>query len=444
MAFMSDISAQQYSTAASLSSPPAEAAPPLVALASDVQRVVLDNGLSILVKEVYPAKVVSLALWVRAGSTDETDAETGMSHFLEHMLFKGTPTRPVGTIAQQVHGLGGHMNAFTSYDCTCYWMVVPSRHIDVAVDIHVDSLLNSLLEADEIEREAEVILEEMRMYQDRPASLCNEKLMALMFPQSPYGRPIIGSEAGIRRVDREGLSAYYQRMYRPANLSCVVVGDVRSAEVVQLLADKLGSVPAGRVTPRASLCEAPQTALRRTAMLGPIRSSHLQIGYRVPSILSDETYGCDLLSSILGGGRSSRLYQSLRERQGLVTQVNCSVSAEKDEGMLIVEAVHGDGQTEAVLDAVFAEVEAMRDAAVSEAELQKAKNMVEASYVFSQETVEGQGRKLGYGEMLGDHTLAERYVHKLYAVSADDVLVRAGRYLTRDNCSIVSYTAEPS
>lgn len=408
-------------------------------LASDVTRHVLDNGLTVLVKEVYPASVVSLSIWTRVGSLDETEAQAGLSHFLEHMLFKGTPRRPVGRIAQEIHSLGGYLNGFTSYDCTCYWIVVPSRCFATALDIEVDAMLHPLLDPAEIARESHVIVEELRMYEDRPDAFCFQQLMGQAFREHRYRRPIIGFEDVVLRTTAADLEAHYRRYYRPDNMAVVVVGDVRTDAAIAEIAKALGHLAPGHPERDPSPVEPPQQGLRRCDLEGDVTTSRLQMGFHVPSVFEADTFACDILSSILGEGRSSRLYLALRERLGLVNSVGCSLFAEGDPGLFVVTANLETASLVPAEEAILAEVGRVAREGIRDRELQKAKNMVEAAYVFAQETVEGQGKKLGYYEMLGDHTLAERYVENLYRVTAEDVARAAAQYIVPGNCSVVTY-----
>ena len=423
----------------SVASPRARSAREVDLLTSDVKRHVLPNGLTVLVKEVYPASVVSLSIWSRVGSLDETDARAGISHFLEHMLFKGTPRRPVGRIAQEIHSLGGYLNGFTSYDCTCYWIVLPSRCFSTALDIETDAILHPLLDADEIAKESKVIVEELKMYEDRPDSYCYQKLMSTAFRAHRYRRPIIGYEDVVRRTTAADLLEHYERFYRPNNLCVVVVGDIEAERAVAEIEKMLGHLEPGEVRRDSVVVEPPQDGPRACHLEGEIASAHLQMGFHTPAVFDDEIFACDILASVLGEGRSSRLYRRLRERDGLVSGVGASVFSEKDPGLFVVDATVPTDRLDAVFDAVCEEIARVASDGVSEAEVRKAKNMVEAGYVFSQETVEGQGRKIGYYEMLGDHRLAERYVARLYEVTADDVMRAARVWLTLDRCTLATY-----
>lgn len=408
-------------------------------LVSDVQRRVLPNGLTVLVKEVYPASVVSLSIWSCVGSLDESEDQAGISHFLEHMLFKGTPTRPVGRIAQEIHALGGYLNGFTSYNTTCYWIVVPSRCFSTALEIEADAILHPLLEADEIAKEARVILEELKMYEDRPDAYCSQLLMRAAYAHHGYGRPIIGYESVIDRLGVEELAAHYGKYYCPNNMCVVVVGDVKVDRAVAQIERALGHLQPQPVLRQSVHVEPPQEQLRRHDVEGDIAAAQLQLGFHIPAIFDTDTFACDVLSSVLGEGRSSRLYRRLHERDGTVTAVSASIFAERHPGLFIVDATLDASGVDAAVEGVLGEIERLSAHGLETDELQKAKNMVEASFVFAQETVEGQARKLGYYEMLGDYSLADRYVENLYKVNEEDVVRAARTYLKMDNCSIVTY-----
>lgn len=408
-------------------------------LASDVQRHVLPNGLTVLVKEVYPASVVGLSIWSRVGSLDEVDANAGISHFLEHMLFKGTPRRPVGRIAQEVHSIGGYLNGFTSYDCTCYWIVSPSRCFSTALDIEVDAILNPLLDPDEIAREAQVIVEELKMYEDKPDSYLYQKLMATAFQTHRYGRPVIGFESVVQAMTAEQLEAHYRRFYRPNNLCVAVVGDIEAARVIAEIEAQLGHLQPGEVIRDGLAPEPVQVTARGCHLEGDITTAHLQMGFHTPSVFHDDAHACDILSSILGEGRSSRLYRRLRERDGMVTGVSASLFAGSHPGLFVIDATLPPDRVDDAFEAVQQEIDRLSQEGVQEHELVKARNAVEAGHVFSQETVEGQGRQLGYHEMLGDYRLAEQYVERLYRVTADDVVRAARTYLTPQRCNLVTY-----
>jgi len=412
---------------------------PHAGLASDITRKVLDNGLTILVKEVYPASVIALSIWARVGSVDETDEVAGISHFVEHMLFKNTKTRGVGQIAKEIHSLGGYMNGFTSYDCTCYWIVLPSRYFETALGIESDAILNPLFLEEEVDKERRVIIEELKMYEDRPDAYCFERLMDLAYSQHRYKRTIIGFEDVLLRLSAKNVADYYHSYYKPNNLAIVLVGDVRTGDALEKISEAFGKLRPGEIPWNPSPAEPPQKELKMRTLNGDIKNAHLMMGYHVPDIFSKDAFACDLLSTILGEGRSSRLNFSLRETKRLVNCISAGVFVEKYPGLFTIEAVLEPHKVLPAQEAIFQELERIQAEGVTDEELQKAKNIAEARYIFTQETVEGQSKKLGYFEIIGDYTLADRYVKKLYSVTREDILRVSHTYLQKENLSVVSY-----
>ncbi|MBI2265252.1 MAG: insulinase family protein [Armatimonadetes bacterium] len=412
---------------------------PHATLSSDVTKRVLDNGLTVLVKEVYPASIVNLAIWVKVGSIHEEDKEAGISHCIEHMLFKGTRKRAVGEIAKEIHGVGGYLNAFTSYDCTCYWVVLPSKYFDIALDVEADALLNSTLDQEELEKEIRVILEEIKMYQDRPDSHCFEKLMEIAYTRHPYRRPIIGYENVLKSVTPQDLFDYWERFYRPGNMFVTLVGDVHGEKCVDKISRYLGSMKPGLVPLQERNREPEQRERREISLNGDIQKTHVQIAFHIPDALHKDTYACQILAGILGEGRSARLNQSLKEKKRLVTAIDAGLFSQKEPGLFLIQAVLDDGDPNRATSGIRDEIEKLIDEGVTTDELNRAKNIVESSYVFGQETVEGLGKNLGFYEILGDYALSDRYIEELYKVKAEEVCKAAGKYLTDSNCSIAVY-----
>jgi len=419
-------------------------------LSSDVHRTVLDNGLRLLVKQVYPASVVSLAFWVGVGALHEADRVAGISHYVEHMLFKGSRRHPAGHLTRAIHALGGYLNAFTSFEYTCFWFVFPSRHLGAVLDLAAETVLHPLFDGAEAAREAGVILNELRMHQDRPESFCMERLLRLAFPEHPYGRPILGLEQVLRSLTPEDLRGHFQAHYHPGNMALVMVGDLEPGPALEEVSRLLGSVstggahrgavrPAGASGAGRPQPQAVQTAPRRLELEGDIGSGHLQMCFPLPCLFAPESAACDLVASLLGDGRSSRLYRRLRERGGLVTRVGSSAFQEREPGFLVIDCTMPPENMDAVESEVFEELSRFRRDGPEPHEMQKARNRAEAAFVFGLETVEGVGRILGHYEMLGDHRLAENYVRRLGAVRPGQVLEAARRYLCPERCSLVRY-----
>jgi len=406
-------------------------------LSSDVFRRVLPSGVRVLIKEVYPTSVVSVAFWIGVGALHETDEEAGVSHFVEHMLFKGSQARPPGALTREIHALGGYVNAFTSFESTCLWCVVPGSHLPAALEALSETVLNPLFEPAQTEREIGVILDEMHMRQDRPETWCTENLLRLAFPRHPYGRPVIGLEPVLRAMDPSRLRGHHQAHYVAQNMAVVVVGDVQAEPTCRRIQDLLGALAPGPVLAQPPRPDLPQEGLRRLDLEQDFSSAHLQMLFPLPSLFSPGALACDLVSSVLGDGRSSRLFRRLRERQGLVARVGCTAFLEREAGFLILDCTLPPENLEKVEAGVFEELEVLGREGPTRWEMQKARNRAESAFVFNQETVEGIGRTLGHFEMLGDHTLADLYVRRLAGVRAEEVLEACRLYLQPERCSVV-------
>lgn len=415
---------------------------PFAVLASDINRYVLDNGMVILTKEVYPSKVVFLSLWARVGSSFETDEEAGIAHFVEHMLFKNTKKRGVGQVAQEIHALGGYLNGFTTYDCTAYWMVMPGQSLPKALEIQYDAIFNPLFDAKEVEKERSVILEEIKMYKDRPADYISQKLMETAFKKHRYGRPIIGFEETVKKVTPESLRKYYTNHYRPNNCFLLAVGDVDTLDIVKKCERTYRKLKEGKVSKNVSPKEPAQKRMRRIEKTGAIKTGHLQMAYHIPSIFDRNIYPVSLLSHVLGTGESSRLFRELRERRKLVNEISTFTYAQRDPSLLFIESELPPENIEEAEKAIFEIIDDIIKNGLDDREFQRAKNLTEANYIFNQETVEHQGRKIGYAEVMGDYMMVEKFIQRLVDVRKSDAKKAAARYLKRKNCTIAVYRPE--
>ncbi len=408
-------------------------------LTSEVVCDELPNGIKVLVKQVYPARVANFGVWVRVGAVNETDRVAGISHFIEHMLFKGTEKRPVGQIAKEIHGCGGYTNAFTDYECTCYWVVLPSKYLDVALDIHIDAFLHSTFDEVELQKECQVILEELKMYQDRPDAYSFEKLMTLAYKKHPYGRPIIGSEQTLRQMTRKDLLEYLHEHYYAENMFITLIGDIEPTRAIRKIKNAFKGIPRKTVQRTPLPVEPAQTEFRKERLSGDIARSYLNMAFHVPEATHEDLHALKVLATILGEGRSSRLSQTLREKEQLVDYAQAGVFAQQHPGFFYLSFMLEELNMEKVENGAWREIKKLQDQLVLPDELLKAQNMTESDYIFSQETVEGQGRNLGNYEMLGDYSLGEKLIKKIFAVTPHDIQRAAQKYFTRNNCSEIEY-----
>jgi len=409
-------------------SPAPAAKRPAPTAISGPARYVLPNGVPVIIEEHRASDVVALQLWVQAGARDETANELGLAHYLEHMLFKGTPTRPAGFVEREVEGVGGRINAGTSWDYTFYHTVLPARQAAAGIEMLVDVGVNASLEQAQLEAEKHVVLEEMRLNQDNPRRFLVRELFSHAFGGHPYGRPVIGTAEVISGLDRDTLVSFYRRHYMPEMFALVVVGAVEPAEVLQVARASLGAVPrgGGRRLPVVT----PPTARRvRVETSRPTAQAHLGLAWPASRLDHADTPVFDVLTSIVGRSKSSRLVNSLRERQGLVTAINSSFSALQGAGLLTITAQLEPHNLQRAEAAVLNEIRRLQEGGVSPAELRRAITAAEVEHEFSTETAEGRARAYGQAETIWRLEEELLYLDRVRSVTAAQVQAVARRYL---------------
>ncbi len=405
----------------------------------DVTRIVLDNGMTVLVQERHSAPVVAIDTWVNTGYFNEPDSLTGISHLLEHMYFKGTTRRKVGQLRDETRNLGGYLNAGTIYEYTHYYTVLPAKFVRQGLEIQSDALWNSSIDSVELGKEKKVVIQEIKRKLDNPDALAWEKLMELAFDRHPIRRWRMGTPEQVEGWSRDQLFEYYKTYYRPDNIILVVVGDVDSKEVLAQVQKLYGSVE----SPPTKLPQVPeepvQSKLKYCQMKGDITRTYLKMGFHIPGQLHPDFFALDVLAHILGHGRSSRLSQTLVEEKKLASLVSSDASVQKDFGMFLIEAeLEADNLPEAERE-VFRQLENVKDQSVSQQELIKAKNTINFSYLSSIENARGLAENIGFFELYGDYRLAQEHLEGVARVTLEDVKRVAAKYLVPDNVSIMEY-----
>jgi zinc protease len=396
------------------------------------RRELLPNGLVLITQEHRAADVVAMQLWVRVGGRDETTSELGLSHYLEHMLFKGTPTRPPGSIDTLIEGEGGNSNAFTSYDYTHYDVVVPSRGLRTGIELLADMGVNASFPPAEINAEKAVVHEEMRLVQDDPDKAISRRLNELAYSPHPYGRNILGTPEGIAALTREPLQRYYAKYYVPSNMALVVVGAVSHADVRAAVDGAFGKLAAGKV-PRVNVGPAPMlTGGRRLDVPRPEQQAMLTMGWRAPGGNDPDTYAVDLLTYILGDSPSSRLNQTVRERERLVFAIESNYVPSQLAGLVSVTARMEAANLERAEASIREVIRRVRDEGVTEAERERALITAESHYAFDIETAEGLARAYGQGETVTSLADEVRYLDRLRGVTRADIQAMARKYLRED------------
>ncbi len=410
----------------------------------DARITTLPNGLVIIVREDHSAPVASVQAWCRAGSIDEGRwLGGGLSHVLEHMLFKGTTTRGSGRIDQEVQDAGGQMNAYTSFDRTVYHINVPNTGVRVATDILCDIMQHATLPEAELVKELDVIRREMDMCQDDPGRRSSRRLFETAYTRSPHRFPIIGIPDIFNTLTREDVLGYYREKYAPNNLFMVVVGDVNAAEVITQIAEAFGPAKARSIAPMALATEPAQTAPRELVEEAPVELGHWHASWHIPYVRHADIPALDVRSVVLGAGRSSRLFREVREKAGLVHTAEAWTYNPGSPGLFGVSAVVDGDKFRAAADATFQEVARLQTEGVREAEVEKAFKQITASTYSVRKTMHGQAQDLGGSWLsVGDLGFTTRYVEAVRAVTAADVQRVARQYLTPENRTLFALLPE--
>ena len=391
-------------------------------IAPGLHRSVLENGLTVLVEENHRAPVVSVQVWVKAGSAYEKDDEAGITHLIEHMIFKGTEKRRPGEIAATIESMGGNINAFTSYDYTCYYVNGPAEIMETALDVLSDAIFHSVFDPKELEREKQVVLEEMRMREDRPRIALAEAVMSKAYVKYPYRRPIIGYEETVKRITRKDILNYMKRRYRPVHMVVVIVGDVDAATALAKAAAYFGQAPALPPEEVRFPEEPPKKAPVLVTLERPLNEGYFHLALPGPSLTAPSAPVVDVIAALLGQGTSSRLYRKLRREKDLVHTVAAYSFTPAGPGLFEISGTAPPDNLRQVLKEALVEVFRLKYEPVLPEELQKAKVMVASSFVYARETMQGEARTLGSFEIVtGDALKAREYYQAVKKVRPEDV-----------------------
>ena len=406
----------------------------------------LENGLTIIVREDHSAPVVSAQAWCAAGSIHEGKwLGAGLSHVLEHMLFKGTTTRPGSRIDQEVQEAGGYMNAYTSFDRTVYHIDVPNTGAVKAIDILCDIMQHATLPPDELAKEMDVIRREMDMCHDDPGRRASRRLFETAYTKSPYRFTIIGYPDIFNEVKPDDIRSYYSEKYAPNNVFYIVAGDVKNGEVVAQIKAAYAGGKARAMPPMVLPLEPKQTALREIIEESAVELGHVHLAWHIPEVRHADVPVLDVLSVLLGSGRSSRLFQQVREKQGVVHHVDAWTYSPGLPGLFGISAMVDGDKFEAARDAILAEIEKVKSMSVSAQELQKAMKQFISATLSARKTMEGQAQNLG-GNWLSanDLNFSERYLAAVRQVTINDVQRVTRQYLTAENRTLYALLPEGS
>ena len=385
-----------------------------------VGRSVLDSGLRVVSEALPELRSVTIGAWVGTGSRDETDRQSGASHFLEHLLFKGTPDRSAREIAEAVESVGGEMNAFTGQEETVFYVRVPDAHLDLAVEILSDVLWRPAFRPDEVDSERQVILEEIGMRDDTPDDLVHDLFAGALFPDHALGRSVLGTDSSIEAMPRDDIAEYHAAHYRPGNIVIAAAGNLTHDDLVERLSGHVGELGGDR--PRRESRDLGESS-SLAVIERPTEQAHVVVGLRAIPHLDPDRYALTVLNQALGGGMSSRLFQEVREERGLAYSVYSYRGAFADTGMLAVYAGTSPERVHETLDVIDAELDRLvSEGGLPARELDAAKGHLKGAIAMSLETSSSRMRRLGRAELIeGEIPTLDEIVGRIDAVTGDDV-----------------------
>jgi len=407
--------------------------------ATAVREVVLDNGLKVLLLENHKSPSVTFQVWYRVGSRNEKDGKSGLSHFLEHMMFKGTPSVKPEEYARIIAKNGGRSNAFTTSDVTVYFATMSRDKIGIELELEADRMANALLGEAYFEPEKKVIQEERRLRtDDNPTAALDEVTSAVAFTVHPYRRPVIGWMDDIQNLSRQDLADHYKLYYAPNNAFIVVTGDFFSDEILPKIKAAFEKIPRGPEPPKVRAEEPPQSGERRIIFKKEAELPFILMFYHAPNLKSPDNFALDVLTVVLAAGRSSRLYHEIVYQKRLARSVDANYSSVSiDPGGLTVTAQLMPGKEPAEVEhEIDALLEKLKSEPISERELQKAKNQIESGFIFAQDSIFGQAMKIGYYEATGGWRQMDQYIEGIRQITREDIRRVAKQYLDRDHRTV--------
>ncbi len=386
----------------------------------EIEMTTLDNGVRVITEAMPHVRSVSVGIWIATGSRRETPEQNGISHFIEHMLFKGTTRRSAEDIARSVDSIGGNLDAFTAKELVCFNTKVLDEHLSLAFDVLADLVLHPLFRTEDIEKEKGVILEELKMEADSPDYLVHEIFSSNFWKDHPLGKPILGTRETVKRFDRDMIDSYYRSVYAPANLIVTAAGNLTHERLVSLVKEHFESLDRdGTVTPDQPPATHARITLRNKKALEQV---HLCLGVPSYPLPHEERFACYVLNTLLGGGMSSRLFQNIRERQGLAYAVFSELNPYRDTGCLSIYAGTSVESARKVVESITREFRQLKEERVSDDELRRAKDHLKGSLMLSLESTSSRMSNLARQEMyFGRFFTLDELVESIEVVTAEDV-----------------------
>ncbi len=420
----------------------------MVSYALDYSSYKLDNGQNVIIKEVHDNPIVIIDTWIKTGSINENDENNGVAHFLEHLFFKGTSKHPAKEFDNILESKGAVTNAATSKDYTHYYILIPSKYFNLAMDLHSDMLLNPMIPRKELEKERKVVLEEISKNNDKPTTLLYRNMIQGFYKTHPYKRDIIGTKDVIETISREQIFDFYNKWYMPENMTTVVIGDVDTAKALEAVKagfNKTSEEHNKMKLPEYKTDKRPASQIEKVVK-ADIENGYILVGFKgCHPITNKDTYALDVAATILGEGKSSRLYKSLKEQKQLVQSISAVHSSMRDDSVFYISSNFVTNNIEQLKKSIFEEIDKLNNIEITQEELQKAKNIIERDTYYSRESISNMAEEIGYTVTLtGNTDFYKNYLEKINKVTADDIKRVAKEYLNKDYAviSIVMPTKE--
>lgn len=399
------------------------------AFASEASIHNLENGQTVIIKEVHSNPIVTVDTWIKTGSINENDKNNGVSHFLEHLFFKGSTNRAPGEFDKILETKGAITNAATSKDFTHYYITIPSNYFDLAMELHADMLLNPLVPRKELEKERKVVIEEISKDETAPQNVVYENLVSMLYTNHPYKRKVLGTREIISTIHRDEIMNYYNQFYVPSNMVTVIVGDIDTQHALDMVKKDFKcdfkKVVKEDFAPEKQLLK----QARKTAYL-PSQSGYMLIGFRGAKITNNDSYALDVLSTILGDGRSSVFYRNIKDQKQLAYSIGASNAGFKDDGIFYISANFTPDNAKKLEDAIFEEIMNIQKNGVTSSQVELAKNIIARDTYYSRESISNIAKEIGYTMVTtNDIKFYKNYLDNIKKVTADDVKRAANKYL---------------
>ena len=396
----------------------------------------LENGQTVIIQEVHSNPIVTVDTWIKTGSINETDENNGVSHFLEHLFFKGSTNHAPGEFDKILETKGAITNAATSKDFTHYYITIPSNYFNLALELHADMLLNPLLPRKELEKERKVVIEEISKDETEPQSVVYDNLVSMLYTTHPYKRQVIGTRDIISTIHRDEIMNYYNQFYAPSNMVTVIVGDVDSEKTLELIKKYFNSenkkVVKGDFPKEKQLTE----QKKKTAYL-PSQSGYMLIGFRGVKATDSDSYALDVLSTILGDGRSSVFYRNIKDQKQLAFSIGAANGGFKDDGIFYISANFTPENAEKLENAIFDEIRNIQKNGVTSSQVQLAKNIIERDTYYGRESISNIAQEIGYTMVITDDIkYYQNYIENIKKVTPADVKRVANKYLGKEKSAV--------